>query len=220
MSPRPDARDIAARYDRWAGAYASVTRRLPVVGHLRDRAVAALDLQPGDRVIDVGCGPGPNLARLREAVDPDGTVVGLDASERMVGHAERTAPPGVDLVRGDARRPPVRGGYDGLLATFVVTLFEEPDLVVARWWDLVDPGGRVVLLNMAPGRGPLAKPLNGALRIGLALTTPGPADEDLVALLDRRLATAHGALAERADRVQYHEAGEGLVRIAVGVKAG
>lgn len=218
MTPDTDPPTTAAAYDRWARPYAAVVRRLPVVGRARRRAVRSLDLGAGDRAVDVGCGPGVNLGFLHDAVGPEGTVVGLDASGRMLRLAGRARRPGVALVRGDARRPPLRPPVDGVLSTFVVTLFDDPADVVAAWWDLLAPGGRLALLNMAPVRGPLGPPVNLALSVGLALTTPGRPADDLVGLLDRRVRAAHRELSANADRVVYDEAWNGALRLAVGVK--
>jgi ubiquinone/menaquinone biosynthesis C-methylase UbiE len=67
-------RHDAARYDR-------ATRRFD---SFRQEAIDALRLRPRDRVIDVGCGTGLNLAALVERVGPRGHVVGVDASPEML----------------------------------------------------------------------------------------------------------------------------------------
>lgn len=219
MTTETDAQATAQLYDRWARAYAAFVRRLPVVGRARDRAVTAMDLHAGDRVVDMGCGPGVNLGRLQRAVGPSGTVIGLDASERMLQLTRRDGPARVDLVRADARRPPLATPVDGVLATFVVTIFEDPDHVVSTWWDHLAPGGRLALLNLAPVRGPLGPPLNLALTVSLAVSTPGSREDRLIDLLDRRLNAAHAALVERADRVHYRDDLWGGLRLAVGEKA-
>jgi SAM-dependent methyltransferase len=62
--------------------------------------VDALELRPGERVLDVGCGPGRHahaLARLGYE------VVGVDISQRFVDLAVRDAPPGATFRRLDAR---------------------------------------------------------------------------------------------------------------------
>lgn len=64
-----------------------------------------LALTPGDRVLDVGCGPGRHShAFARRGM----RVVGVDVAQRFVDLARRDAPDGASFVRGDARDLPVR----------------------------------------------------------------------------------------------------------------
>jgi ubiquinone/menaquinone biosynthesis C-methylase UbiE len=53
--------------------------------------LAAGDVKRGDRVLEVGCGPGYLARMLAEAVGPDGSVVGIDAAPEMTGYASRKA---------------------------------------------------------------------------------------------------------------------------------
>ena len=53
--------------------------------------ITAADVQPGQRVLDVGCGPGYFGRLLAEAVGPDGLVFGIDASPEMIAYASRKA---------------------------------------------------------------------------------------------------------------------------------
>ena len=60
---------------------------------LNQRVVAALDLQPGQRVLDVGCGTG-TLTRMiatAPAAQPDPSVTGIDAAARMIDVAQQRA---------------------------------------------------------------------------------------------------------------------------------
>ncbi|MFC7173040.1 class I SAM-dependent methyltransferase [Haloplanus litoreus] len=97
-------------YSRWARAYDTLARRAPGVRGLRRDTAAALDLAPGDTVVDVGCGTGANLPALRERVGPSGTVVGVDfapgAVARARAHVAREGWTNVHVCRGDATRLP------------------------------------------------------------------------------------------------------------------
>jgi ubiquinone/menaquinone biosynthesis C-methylase UbiE len=54
---------------------------------IREQAIAGLQLQPGQCVLDVGCGTGLSLALLRQAVGPGGRVYGIDHSPDMLVRA-------------------------------------------------------------------------------------------------------------------------------------
>jgi len=59
----------------------------------------AVHLQPGERVLDVGCGAGGTSLASANAVGPDGSVVGVDISEDLLALARvRTGEQGVDSV--------------------------------------------------------------------------------------------------------------------------
>jgi arsenite methyltransferase len=72
------------KYRRRAAAYDSTCGpTMPI----RERAIDLLDLQPGQTVLDVGCGTGLSLARLRERVGEAGHVYGFDQSPDMLEQA-------------------------------------------------------------------------------------------------------------------------------------
>ena len=71
----------AARYDRTAGPTTPIRRR----------TIEALRLQPGQSVLDVGCGTGLSLPLLLERVGPQGRVYGCDQSPDMLRQAEARA---------------------------------------------------------------------------------------------------------------------------------
>lgn len=72
-----------------------------------------LGLAPGERVLDVGCGPGRHTRALAER---GVAATGLDISERFVGLAAAGAPAGATFVRGDARRLPFPPVFDAVIS--------------------------------------------------------------------------------------------------------
>lgn len=116
-----------------------------VWGAVTDRFLDRLDVRPGARVLDLGCGPGLVLERLRERVGPSGSVVGLDASERWISHLvgrrreERWS--NVELVHGTIADLDVEGPFDVVFTRWVLSFVPEPGAVVRSLAGLLGPGG-------------------------------------------------------------------------------
>jgi SAM-dependent methyltransferase len=168
----------------------------------------------------MGCGTGANLPHLRERVGPSGRVVGLDFAPGPVAVArERTAAlENVAVARADARRPPVARA-DRVLATFVVGMLGDPAGAVRSWLDLLAPGGRVALLDLARTTRPAARPLNPAFRAVVALSSPPGTRErtgDPTRALDRRVVAAHRAVLDATDPVARSSHAAGFARLVAG----
>ena len=99
--PRGGGREsLGAAFD--GAAYAGAT------AHHRahdEQTLRGLDLAPGERVLDVGCGVGDLTLALWEAVQPGGTVTGLDVSASVLERAAAAAGdrPGLSWVRAPAQ---------------------------------------------------------------------------------------------------------------------
>ena len=119
--------------------------------------VRALDPQPGETVLDLGCGRGAALLPAARAVGPTGRVVGGDLSPRMVDESRAlTRDEGLDHVEVyemDAQQPepPTAGdGFDIVCASLVLFFLSDPAEALRRWRDLVRPGGRVGVSTFGP----------------------------------------------------------------------
>jgi len=206
-------------YGRWARVYDWVATA-PGVESWRARAVDALALDPGDTVVEMGCGTGANVPSLRAAVGPEGRVVGVDLTRGMLRRArERVDRQGwgnVDLVRADATRPPISGPVDAVLATFVVGMFADPRPAVDGWFDLLAPGGRVALLNAGRSDRAAARPLNLGFRAFVRAAAPGRRGVSPTRSLERRVATARDQVRQRSVAFGFEEFGLGYLGLQWG----
>jgi demethylmenaquinone methyltransferase/2-methoxy-6-polyprenyl-1,4-benzoquinol methylase len=160
---------------------------------IRRRAVEALDLAPGDRVLDLGCGNGPAFEPLRERVGSAGAVVGVDASEGMARRAaERVRERGwtnVHVVRGDATRLPLADGrFDAVHAAMSLSAMPDPVAAVAAAHDALRPGGRLSVLDARPFQHWPMRALNLVLVPLFRATTNWAPDASLPAAIERRFA--------------------------------
>lgn len=110
--------------------------------------LAALAVEPGHRVLDVGCGPGTDLAALAAATGPTGAVFGVDQDPEMVAtaRARMADRPWVRVLQADAHRLPFEdGGLDRARADRVVMHVAEPAGVLAEFRRVLRPGGLLTL---------------------------------------------------------------------------
>lgn len=108
----------------------------------------ALGIKPGERVVDLGCGPGGVLHLLAERVGPAGSVLGIDRSLHFVKLARRFVAgrglPQVEVREGNAYDTGLpRGDFDGAHMRLVLVNVPEPDRIVREMVSLVRPGGWV-----------------------------------------------------------------------------
>jgi demethylmenaquinone methyltransferase/2-methoxy-6-polyprenyl-1,4-benzoquinol methylase len=126
----------------------------------RRALVAAIDPQPGTRVLDVATGTalvaGELAARGAE-------VVGIDQSEDMLQGARArlsTWPelaPRITLLQGEAEQLPFRdGAFDALTFTYLLRYVDDPAATMRELARVVRPGGRIGMLEFGvPKRAPL-----------------------------------------------------------------
>jgi arsenite methyltransferase len=111
----------------------------------------ALGASAGERVLDVGCGPGFYCAELLEEVGPSGSVVGVDSSPAMLALAARrcAGPDNVELREGGATALPVaEGSFDAALTVQVQEYVADVEAALAELHRALRPGGRVLVFDI------------------------------------------------------------------------
>ena len=136
---------------------ADVAKALEVIYGTRDvlrrRAVVreALAARPGERILDVGCGPGFYVAELLEEVGRGGSVVGVDSSEAMLGIAANRAEGKGDatFAEGNATALPVADAdFDAALCVQVLEYVEDVPAALRELRRALRPGGRLVIWDV------------------------------------------------------------------------
>ncbi len=152
-----DRNDIRRRYDRIATFIPFFDYLLFQPPSLRQKGVQALNLKPGERVLEIGCGTGRNFPYLREAIGPTGKLYGVDLSTGMLRLArelcERNQWTNVELAEQDAGEYVAPEPLDGVLFGFSYNTMPHHLQVLEHAWKQLRPGGRLVILDarLPPG---------------------------------------------------------------------
>ena len=155
--PHPSASSPPLRHRHSQALYA---RRAPVydlelasLAGLRREAIAQLGLQPGETVLDLGCGTGLSLPSLLEAVGPTGQVIGLEPCRAMLDQARKRcgADPRLTLVEAPAESAAwpalLDAKADASLLFFTHDLQQSPQ-ALQHLQETLRPGARVVAAGL------------------------------------------------------------------------
>jgi arsenite methyltransferase len=113
---------------------------------LTTRGLTCCDLTPGAPVLDVGCGTGATVDYMRQHHGL--AAVGLDVSTALLEEGSRTFA-GLPLVRGRAEQLPMAdGSFGAVLCECVLSLCQDPLIVLGELRRILQPGGYLVLTDV------------------------------------------------------------------------
>jgi SAM-dependent methyltransferase len=138
-------------FDEETGRRLEAVYRIGDAVRRRRRAREALAALPGERILDVGCGPGFYCEELVEEVGPEGSVVGLDSSAEMLALAARRVGDraNVELRQAEATSLAVEdASFDGLLCVQVLEYVTDVAGALAQFHRALRPGGRAVVWDI------------------------------------------------------------------------
>ena len=114
-----------------------------------ERLIACAGTQPGQRILDIGCGCGAITIELARQVGPSGRVLGIDISVPMLERARQLTPKELpaDYVLADATVYPFDpASFDLLVSRFGVMFFADPVLSFRNLRTALWPKGRLVFV--------------------------------------------------------------------------
>ena len=146
-----DQTAIEHTYQNWAKVYEWLTP-IYLLGNenrLRRETIASLHLQPGQTVLDVGCGTGRNFSLTLDKIGPTGKLVGVDYTSDMLARAqervEREGWKNVELIQTDAAGIELGRTFDAALSTLAISVIPDYRGALERMLAHVKPGGYLAI---------------------------------------------------------------------------
>ena len=139
-------------FDESAAEWLERTYLTPDVVDQRMRVLEHVDLQPGERVLDIGVGPGLLALDMASLVGPGGRLRGVDLSDAMLAMSKRRCAELDQCAfrKADATDLPFEDGeFDAVVSTQVYEYVADMPAALAEARRVLAPGGRLVILDTA-----------------------------------------------------------------------
>jgi SAM-dependent methyltransferase len=164
---------------RWLARHEAVDRQIAPFGRC---AMDCADIQPGQRVLDIGCGCGETTLELARRVGDAGFVTGVDISYLLLESARQLAAgsglANLQFEQGDAQIFEfARDSFDVAISRFGIMFFDDPEAAFANLRAALRPGGLLTFVCWPVPRDNqfMTIPIEAAAR---HITLPDPGDPD------------------------------------------
>ena len=202
-------RKYAKNYDFAVHLYRLLGCKIP---KYRKMTINALELSKGDTVVELGCGTGLNFHLVLDAIGPDGKIIGVDITDKMLDQARNKAKENgwnnVELVQCDFAEYDFPKEIDGVFATGALSYSPDYDKVIMKAHDALKKGKKFALLDFKMSKGParIFAPLI------VSCTKPFAAGEEYLK------ATAWKSMAKYFEETSFLEGWGGFLYLSVGKK--
>lgn len=169
-----DREKVKDLYQKSASQYDLATIFFRALGlqmkRYRKEIIRSLELKPGERVVELGCGTGLNFELVMSGIGNEGKLIGVDISSGMLDVAKARISKNkwnnIELVESDIVQYSIPSNIDALFATGVFGYIPEYERVIEKAFESLSKGGHIAILD---GRKPekLPKPIfNIVLALG------------------------------------------------------
>jgi demethylmenaquinone methyltransferase/2-methoxy-6-polyprenyl-1,4-benzoquinol methylase len=152
---------VVAAYRKYAENYDLAVKLYHLlglkIGKYRKMTVGALELSKGDTVVELGCGTGLNFPLVLDVIGPEGKLIGVDITDKMLDQARNRVKENgwnnVELVQSDFAEYQFPKDLDGIYVTGALQYSPQYDKIIKKGYEALKPGKNFVVFDFKMPKG-------------------------------------------------------------------